>query len=214
MAAKDPQGGRALESLARTAEFWARAVTIYAGYKACQAHALALRALGWSEERLREEHWARQHTKAAQQLYSLCVDLRGFYLKVGGRRRREGGRWWQQQQLRGTGDTSAGWQPASRQERGASAAVGLQIGRLAGCHSISRPAGMQVGQHTRLPRVKAWPPATQTAGCAAPNLPPRRHCRRRRGSSSAPAATLCRNPSAASCRCCTTRWGPLQQFAA
>ncbi len=79
---KEAGGGRALESFARTAEFWARAVTIYAGYKACQAHALALRTLGWSAERLREEHWARQHSKAAQQLYSLCVDLRGFYLKV------------------------------------------------------------------------------------------------------------------------------------
>lgn len=73
-----------LGNLARTADFWARALTIYAGYKACQAHALALRALGgWSEERLRDQHWAAQHRRAAEQMYSLCVDLRGFYLKVG-----------------------------------------------------------------------------------------------------------------------------------
>ena len=71
-----------LENVARTADFWRRTCVIYAGYKACQAQALALRALGWDEARLKEEHWARQHSKAAQQMYSLCVDLRGFYLKV------------------------------------------------------------------------------------------------------------------------------------
>lgn len=71
-----------LASLARTADFWARALSIYAGYKACQAQALALRALGWDDARLKSEHWARQHTKAAEQMYSLCVGLRGFYLKV------------------------------------------------------------------------------------------------------------------------------------
>lgn len=44
--------------------------------------AAALRAMGWDEARLKDEHWAAQHAKAAQQMYSLCVDLRGFYLKV------------------------------------------------------------------------------------------------------------------------------------
>ncbi|KAL4431977.1 hypothetical protein ABPG77_000244 [Micractinium sp. CCAP 211/92] len=72
-----------LASFARTADFWARALAIYAGYKACQAQALALRALGWSEERLKSEHWARQHSQAAEQMYGLCVGLRGFYLKTG-----------------------------------------------------------------------------------------------------------------------------------
>jgi hypothetical protein len=71
-----------LENVARTADFWRRTLVIYAGYKACQAQALALRALGWDEARLKDEHWAHQHSKAAQQMYSLCVDLRGFYLKV------------------------------------------------------------------------------------------------------------------------------------
>ena len=82
MALEEPRGGRALESLVRTVQFWGRAGQCYAGYKACQAHALVLQALGWDEARLKDELWARQHTKAAQQLYSLCVDLRGFYLKV------------------------------------------------------------------------------------------------------------------------------------
>ena len=71
-----------LENVARTADFWRRTLVIYAGYKACQAQALALRAMGWDEARIKDEHWARQHSKAAQQMYSLCVDLRGFYLKV------------------------------------------------------------------------------------------------------------------------------------
>lgn len=75
--------GQVLQSLARSVEFWGRAVSIYAGYKACQAHALLLRGAGWSTARLKDEHWARQHSKAAEQLYRLCVDLRGFYLKVG-----------------------------------------------------------------------------------------------------------------------------------
>ncbi|PSC70875.1 putative aarF domain-containing kinase 1 [Micractinium conductrix] len=70
-------------NVARTADFWARTFTIYAGYKACQAQAAALRAMGWDEARLKDEHWAAQHAKAAQQMYSLCVDLRGFYLKTG-----------------------------------------------------------------------------------------------------------------------------------
>ncbi|PRW59732.1 putative aarF domain-containing kinase 1 [Chlorella sorokiniana] len=72
-----------LENVARTADFWSRTLTIYAGYKACQAHALLLRAAGWSEDRLKNEHWAAQHRKAAEQMYKLCVDLRGFYLKTG-----------------------------------------------------------------------------------------------------------------------------------
>jgi hypothetical protein len=73
---------RPLKSFARSAEFWGRATAIYAGYKASQAHAVALRVLGWDEERIKTEHWGRQHTKAAAQLHGLCIDLRGFYLKV------------------------------------------------------------------------------------------------------------------------------------
>ena len=73
-----------LGNAARTTDFWGRTLAIYAGYKACQAHALLRAALGWSPERLREEHWAAQHRKAAEQMYALCVDLRGFYLKASG----------------------------------------------------------------------------------------------------------------------------------
>lgn len=85
-----------LANAARTVDFWARTLSIYAGYKACQAQALALRLLcGWSEERLRGEHWAAQHRRAGEQMYALSVDLRGFYLKVDGCMGR-GGEWQRQ----------------------------------------------------------------------------------------------------------------------
>ena len=71
-----------LGNIARTADFWGRTVGIYGGYTATQAQAWALEVAGWSPERLTDELWARQHRHAAEQMYRLCVDLRGFYLKV------------------------------------------------------------------------------------------------------------------------------------
>ena len=71
-----------LANAARSTEFFARVAGIYLGYKAAQAQDLALRALGWDVARLKEEHWAAQHARAAEHMYQLCVDLRGFYLKV------------------------------------------------------------------------------------------------------------------------------------
>jgi len=79
------QGGELspIDNARRTAEFWLRASSIYFGYKATQLKALALQTVGgWSQDRLREEVWNKQHEKAAEQMYSLCIDLRGFYLKV------------------------------------------------------------------------------------------------------------------------------------
>lgn len=41
------------------------------------------RTQGWSDERLEDELWQLQYTRAGQQMHSLCVDMRGFYLKAG-----------------------------------------------------------------------------------------------------------------------------------
>lgn len=73
-----------LKKVQRTSEFWVRATSVYAGYKASQIRSTLLKnVLGWSEERVEEEVWAKQHEKAAEQMYSICVDMRGFYLKGG-----------------------------------------------------------------------------------------------------------------------------------
>lgn len=76
------EDGQKVNSTARTVEFWARASSIYLSYKLAQVHALGLRAIGWDDERLQNEHWDRQHTQAGQAMYDLCVDMRGFFLKV------------------------------------------------------------------------------------------------------------------------------------
>lgn len=68
----------------RTSEFWLRATEVYAGYKATQLRSILLKnVMGWSNERIEDEVWNRQHEKAADQMYSICVDMRGFYLKGG-----------------------------------------------------------------------------------------------------------------------------------
>lgn len=33
-------------------------------------------------EKLKEVHWKPHHAWAGEEMYSLCVDMRGFYLKV------------------------------------------------------------------------------------------------------------------------------------
>lgn len=72
-----------LDNVARTAEFWARASSIYLGYKGTQLRALAARLVGWPAARIQESVWDAQQERAAQQMYDLCVELRGFYLKAG-----------------------------------------------------------------------------------------------------------------------------------
>lgn len=68
----------------RTSEFWLRATSIYAGYKSTQIKSLLLKnVMGWTNERIEREVWEKQHEKAAEQMYSICVDMRGFYLKGG-----------------------------------------------------------------------------------------------------------------------------------
>jgi hypothetical protein len=39
----------------------------------------------WDAEKLRDDFWAPHHTWAGNQFYSMAIDLRGFYLKVGPR---------------------------------------------------------------------------------------------------------------------------------
>lgn len=72
-----------LENLGRTSSFWMRAASIYADYKITQMRAVMLSRLGWAKERVEKEVWDVQHQQAAEKMYRLCVDLRGFYLKSG-----------------------------------------------------------------------------------------------------------------------------------
>jgi predicted unusual protein kinase regulating ubiquinone biosynthesis (AarF/ABC1/UbiB family) len=79
------QGGELspLDNVTRTSEFWLRASTIYFGYKATQLRAFAAQVSGWNSDRIKSDLWDPQQENAASQMYSLCVDLRGFYLKAG-----------------------------------------------------------------------------------------------------------------------------------
>ena len=70
------------QSLSRTTQFWRRATGIYLSYKGAQVKAQALKLQGWDKEELQEAHWKPHHTWAGKEMYSLCVDMRGFYLKV------------------------------------------------------------------------------------------------------------------------------------
>ena len=47
-----------------------------------QAKAVLCRTRGWDEERIANELWEPQHERAGERMYRLCIDLRGFYLKV------------------------------------------------------------------------------------------------------------------------------------
>lgn len=52
---------------------------IYVGFKATQLENTVLRRSGAEEE----ARWDRHHQWAAEKMYRLCVDMRGFFLKVG-----------------------------------------------------------------------------------------------------------------------------------
>ena len=71
-----------LQALFRTTQFWRRATGIYLSYKGAQVKARALRLRGWDTDKLKELHWKPHHAWAGEEMYSLCVDMRGFYLKV------------------------------------------------------------------------------------------------------------------------------------
>ena len=66
----------------RSFEFWRRAGTIYANYKVAQAQASWMHFRGHTKEYIEENHWIAHHDKAGRDMYGLCVDLRGFFIKV------------------------------------------------------------------------------------------------------------------------------------
>ncbi|DBA82197.1 TPA: hypothetical protein ACH3X1_007180 [Trebouxia sp. C0004] len=68
------------QAVGRTAAFWRRASRIYFGYKSAQAQAAFL---GYPGQTAKDKFWQRHHAWAGAEMYSLAVDLRGFYLKVG-----------------------------------------------------------------------------------------------------------------------------------
>lgn len=45
----------------RTAEFWRRASGVYMAYKGAQLKAAYLKAKGWDDVKLKEEHWRPHH---------------------------------------------------------------------------------------------------------------------------------------------------------
>lgn len=51
-------------------------------YKSAQARALVLRGAGWGPEQVKVKVWEPHHQWAGKAMYQLCIDLRGFYLKV------------------------------------------------------------------------------------------------------------------------------------
>lgn len=76
------KAGNPLTNVWRTADFWARTMSIYTTYKLSQLKALYLKLNGKDDATIEDEVWDVQHTWAGEQMYNLCVDLRGFYLKV------------------------------------------------------------------------------------------------------------------------------------
>ena len=66
----------------RSFEFWRRAGTIYANYKVAQAQATWMQFRGHTKEYIEQNHWFAHHDKAGRDMYGLCVDLRGFFIKV------------------------------------------------------------------------------------------------------------------------------------
>eukprot|EP00892_Ulva_mutabilis_P003004 jgi/Ulvmu1/12704/UM095_0008.1 len=67
----------------RSLDFWRRAGGIYMGYKLAQSQAQILRWTGMTEQQVQEEHWEPHNDRSGRLMYDLCIDLRGFFLKVG-----------------------------------------------------------------------------------------------------------------------------------
>jgi len=59
-----------------------RSTSIYVGYKAAQAKASLLALQGRSQAEIEATHWAPHHARAGEDMYALCVDLKGFVIKV------------------------------------------------------------------------------------------------------------------------------------
>jgi len=74
-----------LERAARTSEFWRRTMGIYVGYKVTQLRVRLIKArdrVSADSPRI-SKIWEQQHVKAGKEMYNLCVDLKGFYIKTG-----------------------------------------------------------------------------------------------------------------------------------
>ncbi len=72
----------AADQVARTLGFWSRVTGIYASYKLTQLQAALQRMQGTSAQVIKDTIWTPRHETAGRQIYQMCVDLRGFYLKV------------------------------------------------------------------------------------------------------------------------------------
>jgi hypothetical protein len=66
----------------RTTDFWKRVSAIFIGYKVAQGKALYLRLRGDSQESIAARHWEPYYHRVGQDMYSVCVDMRGLLLKV------------------------------------------------------------------------------------------------------------------------------------
>ncbi|KAK9798604.1 hypothetical protein WJX73_007340 [Symbiochloris irregularis] len=73
---------KAIENFSRASSFWRRILGVYVAYKATQARAYTMKAVRQSQSRV-DSMWEAHHTWAGEQLYEICTDLRGFYIKVG-----------------------------------------------------------------------------------------------------------------------------------
>ena len=82
---------RAVANTARSVEFFGRTLSIYASFKSTQLRDVVMRLQGGSEAQL-ADLWKEQHTRAGARMHALCLDLRGFYLKVGSTRMPVGAR--------------------------------------------------------------------------------------------------------------------------
>jgi len=74
---------RSVQNLVRSTEFFGRVATIYGAYKFTQLRTVLLKLQGKdSQHAAVQKLWDDQHTWAGEQMYELCISLRGFYLKV------------------------------------------------------------------------------------------------------------------------------------
>lgn len=72
----------AAEQAMRTVGFWSSVSGVYASYKLTQLRAALARARGATDDHVQHTIWDPRHQAAGKQIYHMCVDLRGFYLKV------------------------------------------------------------------------------------------------------------------------------------
>eukprot|EP00976_Prorocentrum_cordatum_P079372 1183522-Prorocentrum_minimum.AAC.2 len=72
-----------LEQVGRSVNFWRRAITIYTGYKVTQTRTKLLELQGPHNKQRVEDMWKYRHKRAGKEMFDLCIDLQGFYIKAG-----------------------------------------------------------------------------------------------------------------------------------